>query len=90
MKAHTLAKKLLAMPADTEMFVVLPSGKAVPIRKDHVVAIKAAPQPHDEGGVKLVRSKRASKRGIIALGVVGTAGEDDTVIVPVARPGIDI
>lgn len=90
MKAHTLAKKLLSMPAEAEMYVVLPSGRAVPIRMEHVAAVKAAPQPHDEGGVKLVRSKRAVKRGVIALGLVESAGDDETTVTPHVRPGIDL
>ena len=90
MKNSNLSRQLARLPANADVFVMLHDGSVLPLQAAGVKAVKAAPREED-GKLRLVRSKRASKRVIITTVKVAEDGPDDAPVAPEAtRPGIQL
>ena len=93
MKNSSLARQLAKLPGSADVFVMLPDGTVLPLQAAGVKAVKAAPR--EEGGkLRLVRSKRASKRVVITTAPVAEDGPDDAQVAPEpvepTRPGMQL
>lgn len=90
MRNSSLGRQLAKLPAAADVFVMLPDGSVLALQAAGVKAIKAAPR--EEGGkLRLVRSKRASKRVVITTVQVAEEGPDDAPVAPEAgRPGLQL
>lgn len=88
MKNSSLTRQLAKAPAAADVYVMLPDGSVLPLQAAGVRVVKAAPREED-GKLRLVRSKRASKRVVITTSPVAEEGPDDAPVAPEAtRPGI--
>lgn len=90
MKNSNLGRQLAKLPGNADVYVMLPDGSVLPLQAAGVKAVKAAPR--EEGNkIRLVRSKRASKRVVITALKVAEEGPDDAPVTPEGtRPGIDL